>query len=129
MREITITKNNIASVYDKIHRFYSSRFSTCFKSYHNFDCGFKKHMKPYHEIVRTYENIECVLHTKNVCNSNYYNPWIIINLGPGEGFSLKEGDKILIGSKRIMIRTKFYVYGHTYLYQVFDKVNNQGMLY
>lgn len=116
MREITITEKNIAGVYDKINRFFRNSY---IKSWHNFDCGLKKHIKPYYGYSYYQPIIGC--HYYNSGNTVYNFSWITIILDTGDRCLLNSGDKVIISSSRITIRQPA-LSDDKYLYQVFEKI-------
>lgn len=119
MREIIITEKNIANVYDKVNRFFN--YNSYIKSWHNFDCGFKKHIKPYHGIYHFYQPIKCYYYHSNINKV----AWISVTLSISDRFSLCFGDKVSISSNRISIRQHAIISDNEYLYQVFEKIEER----
>lgn len=47
MKAIVITPDNIKAVYGRLRKFFYNKNKTGFESWHNFNCGFKKHISRY----------------------------------------------------------------------------------
>lgn len=121
MKVITITAGNINYVYGRLKKFFYNRNRTGFLSWHNFDCGFKKHIDPniYLETdgnkVPTFHEYPSPDDVKLVKNGEY--SYIVMHLMPGYGSSLKCGDKIAFCGNRIITRSEFF-FDHKYIYSV-----------
>lgn len=108
MKAITITKENIGWVYSRLSKFFYNKNRTGFEEWHNFDCGFKKHISRYITIDGEKEEI-----------CNYFpspelielvekgNTWIRIVFTPNSIDTLEVGDKIAFLSNRIIIKNKW----------------------
>lgn len=108
MKAITITKDNIGEVYSRIKKFFYNKNRTGFEEWHNFDCGFKRHINRY----ITLDGIK-----KEICN--YFpspelielvgkgNTWIRIVFTPNSIDTLEVGDKVAFLGNRIIIKQKW----------------------
>lgn len=129
------------SVYGKLKKFFYNNNQTGFEEWHNFDCGFKKHISP---IIQIGENkIRNVLkypspnaieyrHKGTVPGINY--SYISLMLTATDGDSLHIGDKIAFCGNRIIYRTKWIWGNHEYIYTTFqvlpmDKTKQRQMKY
>lgn len=121
MRVITITENNIKDVYGRLMKFFYNRNHTGFLSWHNFDCGFKKHINPKIDLdgskVETFHEYPSPDEVELAERGEF--SYIVMRLMPGHGISISCGDKIAFCGNRIIFRTKFS-FDHNYLYQVFQ---------
>lgn len=120
MKVITITSENINDVYGRLHKFFYNKNRTGFEEWHNFNCGFKKHISPYiyidgkkERVVNVYpspDEVELVIRGGQ--------SWIVVRLMSGHGFVLQCGDKIAFCGNRIIHRSKWMFGG--YEYEVFQ---------
>lgn len=46
MKTVTINKDNIQFVYGRLKKFFNNNNNTCFETWFNLNCGFKKRIKP-----------------------------------------------------------------------------------
>lgn len=127
MRVTTITEENIKSVYGKLRKFFYNNNHTGFEKWHNFDCGFKKHISPMIYIGK--DKIRNVLkypspnaieyrHKGTVPGISY--SYISLMLTATDGDSLHIGDKIAFCGNRIIYRTKCTWGNHEYIYTTFQ---------
>lgn len=125
---ITITENNIKEVYGRLRKFFYNNNETGFEGWHNFDCGFKKHINrniyingkkvPTCIMYPAPDEIELILKRDE---NNYYNlDFIRISLTATDSFSLQYGDKIAFCGNRIILRTKCFFSGYKYIYSVYQ---------
>lgn len=127
MRVITITEKNMKSVYGRLKKFFYNKNHTGFEEWHNFDCGFKKHISPLIYIEK--DKIRNI-HKYPSPDSVEYNPkgtvagisysYILLRLTASDGDSLCVGDKIAFCGNRIIYRTKGFFGGHKFIYTVFQ---------
>ena len=127
MKAITITEKNMKSVYGKLKKFFYNNNQTGFEEWHNFDCGFKKHISP---IIQIGENkIRNVLkypspnaieyrHKGTVPGIGY--SYISLMLTATNRDSLHIEDKIAFCGNRIIYRTKCCWGDHKYIYTTFQ---------
>lgn len=127
MKVITITENNMRDVYGRLKKFFYNNNRTGFEEWHNFDCGFKKHISPEIYIgedrirnVNTYPSPNAIKYqeTGTVAGINY--SYIVLNFTASEGDSLRCGDKIAFCGNRIIYRTKCVWGDYNYIYSVFQ---------
>lgn len=135
MKVITITEDNIKDVYGRLRKFFYNNSKTGFECWHNFDCGFKKHISRYVEIKNRKVRIcnlypapiEIKLHEKCM--------YIAFNLTATDGDGVQIGDKIAFCGNRIIIRKKWFLpHDHNYVYTVYqaypmDQHKQKSMLY
>lgn len=122
MKVIDITEKNIKDIYGRLRKFFYNNKKTGFEEWHNFDCGFKKHIdRKIHidnnkiEVVNQYTSpieMECVGEE----NEKY----IRILLSGTDGLVLHIGDKIAFCGNHIIIREKWSLNSHNYIYSVFQ---------
>lgn len=127
MKIITITEENIKSVYGKLRKFFYNNNHTGFEEWHNFDCGFKKHISPMIYIGK--DKIRNVLkypspnaieyrHKGTIPGISY--SYISLILTATDRDSLHIGDKIAFCGNRIIYRTKCTWGDHEYIYTTFQ---------
>lgn len=129
MKTITITERNIKSVYGRLKRFFYNNNHTGFEEWHNFDCGFKKHISPIIYIGKNkirntneypapdyieYNSKE----TKSALRNN--SSYISIRFTKTHGTCLYVGDKIAFCGNRIIYRSEEIGGEHKYCYSVFQ---------
>lgn len=123
MRVITITESNIKTIYGRLRKFFYNNNHTGFEEWHNFDCGFKKHISPIIYIgkdkirnVNEYSSPDAVEFIKDGTRGSS----IILRLTATNGDRLKCGDKIAFCGNRIIYRTKCFFGCYKYIYTVFQ---------
>lgn len=128
MKVITITEENIKSVYGKLRKFFYNRNQTGFEEWHNFDCGFGR-ISPYIHIdgnkIRNIHKYpapdEVMYYPKGTVPGISSYGYIVIRLTATDCDSLRCGDKIAFCGNRIVYRTKAtYSFRHRYIYSVFQ---------
>lgn len=127
MKVITISEKNMKSVCGRLRKFFYNKNHTGFEEWHNFDCGFKKHISPLIYIGK--DKIRNVLKYPSP-DAVEYNPkgtvlgigysYILLRLTASDGDSLRTGDKIAFCGNRIIYRTKCSWGKHKYIYTVFQ---------
>ena len=122
MKVITITEKNIKEVYGRLKKFFYNNNHSGFEEWHNFDCGFKKHISPLLHIgkdkirnVNNYPSPDAIEYNQKGTGS-----YIILRLTATDGDSLHIGDKIAFLGNKIIYRTKGFFAGHKYIYTVFQ---------
>ena len=121
MKTITLTEDNIKQVYGRLRKFFFNKNGTSFESWHNFDCGFKKHISPYIMIAGSKTRIVHVYPTPDSVEFIDKNGgMIIIRLTEDEAASLEVGDKIAFYGNRITYRQKWIHGSHDYIYSTFQ---------
>ena len=127
MKIITITEKNMKSIHGRLKKFFYNKNYTGFEEWHNFDCGFKKHISPLIYIGK--DKIRNVLKYPSP-DAVEYNPkgtvpgisysYISLRLTASDGDSLHIGDKIAFCGNRIIYRTKCSWGNHKFIYTVFQ---------
>lgn len=127
MRVITITEKNMKSVYGRLRKFFYNKNHTGFEEWHNFDCGFKKHISPLIYIgkdkirnVLKYPSPDVVEYNPKGTVAGIGYSYISLRLTASDGGSLHTGDKIAFCGNRIICRTKGFFGGYKYIYTVFQ---------
>lgn len=127
MKVITITEKNIKSVYGRLRKFFYNNNHTGFEEWHNFDCGFKKHISPFIYIgdekirnINNYPSPNSIEYKKKGTVSGISDDYILLRLTASDGDSLHIGDKIAFCGNRVIYRTKCSWGGHKYIYTVFQ---------
>lgn len=127
MRTITITERNIKSVYGRLKKFFYNNNHTGFVEWHNFDCGFKKHISPIIYIgkdkirnVHQYPSPNAVKYRHKGTMPGISYSYISLMLTAADGDSLHIGDKIAFCGNRVIYRTKCNWGDHNYIYTVFQ---------
>lgn len=130
MKVITITDENIKSVYGRLKKFFYNKNRTGFEEWHNFDCGFKKHISPYLDylyikekktrVVNRYPSPNSVTYEKKGTVPGISYDYILINLDAGHSIGFCAGDKIAFCGNRIITRTDCFWGYHKYIYAVFQ---------
>lgn len=128
MRAITLTEKNIKSVYGRIRKFFYNNHLTGFECWHNFDCGFKKHISPIIytgegkkiNVKREYPSPKYIEYRRKGTVPYFNYSYISLMLTATSGDSLRVGDKIAFCGNRIIYRTKFFCGNHKYIYTVFQ---------
>ena len=121
MKVLTITENNIKEVYGRLKKFFFNKNSTGFEEWHNFDCGFKKHIST--EIFignKRIRNIRQYPSPDHIRFDDIGSGYIILNLTATDSSGLQCGDKIAFCGNRIIFRTKCFWGDHKYIYSVFQ---------
>lgn len=127
MKVFTITKENIKDIYGRLHKFFYNKNKTGFIVWHNFDCGFKKRIRPV--ICLSCPNSKGVFKYRTMIKypaptmlQLVENERIRLLITTGESDSLKIGDKIAFCSNRIIYRTEctWDKKRHKYIYSVFQ---------
>lgn len=127
MKIITITEENIKSVYGKLRKFFYNNNHTGFEEWHNFDCGFKKHISQMIYIEK--DKVRNVLkypspnaikyrHKGTVPSISY--SYISLMLTATDEDILQVGDKIAFCGNRIVYRTKYFWGNYKYIYTTFQ---------
>lgn len=127
MRAITITERNIKSVYGRLKKFFYNNNHTGFEEWHNFDCGFKKHISPIIYIgkdkirnVHKYPSPNAVKYRYKGTVPGISYSYISLMLTAADGDSLHIGGKIAFCGNRVIYRTKCNWGDHNYIYTVFQ---------
>lgn len=127
MKVITITENNIKEVYGRLKKFFYNSNTTGFEEWHNFDCGFKKHISPVIYIgkdkirnINTYPSPNNVKYMSKGSVPGISYSYILVRLTATNSFSLQPGDKISFCGNRIIYRHKSILRDHNYTYSVFQ---------
>ena len=122
MKVITISEKNMKEVYGRIRKFFYNKNNTGFISWHNFDCGFKKHIP-----ALKFDDGERVIHKYPSPNDVMLlqmggNSYIGLRLTATDGMSLACGDKIAFVGNRIICRKEWFLDNHKYVYDVFQAI-------
>lgn len=124
MKVITVTKSNIRDIYGRLKKFYNNNNNTGFVEWHNFDCGFKKHINPYIVIGGQKVRVEnkYTSYADVELDKSQGEIFIRIKLGPGEAGLVKIGDKIAFLGNRYIHREKsnYRIWGHNYIYSTYQ---------
>ncbi len=136
MKAIVITPNNIKDVYGRLRKFFYNKNKTGFESWHNFNCGFKKHISRYitisdddypkeekYKISIMYpapEEIElCNYHKEYVIFDEKRDsvPYIRMRITATDCTVFDVGNKIAFCGNRIIHKSKLF---DEYVYQVYQ---------
>lgn len=138
MKAIVITKNNIKDVYGRLRKFFYNKNKTGFESWHNFNCGFKKHISRYITITirddeyskeekckisimyPAPEEIELCNYRKEyiICGEKRDSvPYIRMHITATDSTRFDVGDKIAFCGNRIIHKSKLF---DDYVYQVYQ---------
>lgn len=127
MKALLITENNMKEVYGRLRRFFYNNNNTGFEEWHNFDCGFKKHISPMIYIdnnrirnIHKYPSPDVVEYKKKGAVIGIGYSYILIRLTATDVTSLQCGDKIAFCSNKIIYRTKCTWGDYKYVYSVFQ---------
>ena len=101
MKIITITEENMKSIHGRLKKFFYNKNHTGFEEWHNFDCGFKKHISPLIYIgndkirnVHEYPSPNFIEYKSIGTVPDIRCSYILIGLTESDGDSLHIGDKI-----------------------------------
>lgn len=110
MKVITITKDNISEMYSRLKKFFYNKNRTGFEEWHNFDCGFKKHINRYITLDGVKEEIcNYFPSPESVELIEKGNTWIRIVFTANNIDMLEVGDKIAFLSNRIITKKKWHI--------------------
>lgn len=127
MKVVTITEKNIKSVCGRLKKFFYNNNHTGFEEWHNFDCGFKRHISPLIYIgnnkiknVLQYPSPETIEYKQKGTVSGISYSYILLRFTASDGDSLHIGDKIAFCGNRVVYRTKCFWGDYKYIYTVFQ---------
>lgn len=121
MQAITITEKNIRQIYGRIRKFFYNRHSTGFDEWHNFDCGFKKHISP--NLLIEGKKTRVVNHYPAPEEIEFVDAnggRIIIRLTEMDGDMLECGDRIAFYGNRIIHQKKWIWSDMNYIYTTYQ---------
>ena len=105
MKGIIITENNIKDVLGRLNKQLSNHKIFY---WHNFNCGFKKNIKPYSRIkyyyIKLFEIVDGYSSTQ----------YIRLLFDSNNGIVINTGDKIAFSGGKIIIKSKFILGGYIY---------------
>ena len=125
MKVITVTEENLDVIFGRLYKFFYNKHKTGFTCWHNFDCGFKRHINPIVEIDGEKINVmrEYPTPAKMRLNNGLftYSDYILINLTANDSELIEPGDKIAFLGNRIIIRSKWFSFSeYNYIYTVYQ---------
>lgn len=126
MKTIIVTKQNIKEVYGRLRKFYNNKNSNGIIEWHNFDCGFKKHISPYINIGGKQVRVEnkysgnVKLRLEGMDKSE---PYIIIGFSATDTGVVKVGDKLaFLGNRYIHREDWVFKHEYSYIYSTYQLV-------
>lgn len=127
MRVITITEKNIKSVYGRLKKFFYNNNHTGFEEWHNFDCGFKRHISPIIHIgknkvrnIHKYPSPDAIKYNHKGTVPGIVHSYVLLILTAVNRDALHIGDKISFCGNRIIYRTESSLGNCKYIYTVFQ---------
>lgn len=125
MRVVTVTKDNINEVYGRLKKFYNNKNHNGIIEWHNFDCGFKKHISPYiiidGEKVRVENKYSGKVRLK--LEDSGKEPYIVIDFSATDIGSVKIGDRIAFLGNRYIHREDWWSKReYSYIYSTYQMI-------
>lgn len=128
MKVINVTEKNMKGIYGKLKKFFYNKHRTGFEEWHNFDCGFKRHISPNIVIdkqwifnVNRFPSPDEVEYIPKGKRPGIDYDYIRIGLTTDNGASILPGDKIAFLGNRIITRTRWRILrDRGYIYTVYQ---------